>query len=249
MKTTDWTPLARALDSWQAEGRIAQFWLRDDDAVEPTEPLARLLDLTARHGVPLTLAVIPAHATDALAREVAGRSDIDIALHGWSHENHAPQDQKKQELGSHRPSEVVLSELKAGGRRLETLFSDRYVSVLVPPWNRIDRVVVADLPGVGVQGLSVFGREKAGPLPAINTHVDIMDWHGTRGCRPVADLVADTIKRLGEMEDGGGCLGLLTHHLVHDQAAWEFLESFLGVTGAHPACRWVALRDLLPATK
>ena len=176
---------------------------------------------------------------------MAGRPGIDIALHGWSHTNHAPADQKKQELGLHRGREVVLAELGEGHRRLGPLFADRYVPVLVPPWNRIDKSLIDALPGIGIEALSVFGKEKAGPLPVINTHVDIMDWHGTRGGRPVADIVADAVRRLDEMAETGGTLGLLTHHLVHDEAAWSLVEDFVALTRAHPACRWVALGDLV----
>lgn len=245
MNAADWAPLVSALDGWQAAGRVAPFWLRDDDAVEPTEPLSRLLDLASRHSVPLTLAVIPAHAGEALANLVADRPDVDVTLHGWSHTNHAPPDQKKQELGLHRGREVVLAELDEGHRRMKLLFGDNYVPVLVPPWNRIDKTLIDALPGIGIEALSVFGKEKAGPLPVINTHVDIMDWHGTRGGRPAADIVADVLRRLGEMAEFGGSLGLLTHHLVHDEAAWSVIEDFLALTRAHPACRWISLRELV----
>jgi hypothetical protein len=140
----------------------------------------------------------------------------------------------------------VLAELVEGHRRLRRLFGERYAAVLVPPWNRIDGSLIDAVPGIGIAALSVFGAEKAGPMPVVNTHVDIMDWHGTRGGRPAADIVADAARRLGEMAETGGSLGLLTHHLVHDDAAWSVIEDFLSVTCAHPACRWVALRDLVP---
>jgi len=248
MIEADWAPLVSALDAWQSAGRIAQFWLRDDDAITPSAPLSQLLEMTSRHRVPLTLAVIPENTGDALVSQVAGRADIDVALHGWCHANHAPPDQKKQELGLHRGREIVLAELSEGHRRLGQLFGDHYVSVLVPPWNRIDASLIDALPGIGIAALSVFGNEKAGPLPVINTHVDIMDWHGTRGGLPAADIVANAVKRLGEMAHTGGSLGLLTHHLVHDDAAWSLIDDFLAVTCAHPACRWVALRDLGPGS-
>ncbi len=63
-----WEPLRRELDRWQAAGRVARFWLRDDDAVEPTQPLDMLLDLTGEHEIPLTLAVIPGLTGEELAR-------------------------------------------------------------------------------------------------------------------------------------------------------------------------------------
>jgi peptidoglycan/xylan/chitin deacetylase (PgdA/CDA1 family) len=245
MTEAGWSPLISTLDGWLAQGRVARFWLRDDDAVEPTPALDRLLDLCSRHNVPATLAVIPAYAGEALAAHLRGRDGVEIALHGWSHENHAPPDQKKQELGSHRLADTVLDELSEGVRRLGALFGRRFVPVLVPPWNRIDKALLPHLGGIGVAGLSVFGPEKASALPIVNTHADIMDWHGTRGSRPAADIIADIVKRLGEMESGG-TMGLLTHHLVHDEAAWTFIDGLLAATAGHPACRWCGLGELLP---
>ena len=245
MSMADWAPLISALDAWQTEGLVARFWLRDDDAVEPRPALSRLMELGRRHRVPLALAVIPAHAVEALPRFLAGYSEAAVALHGWSHENHAPPDQKKQELGSHRAPEVVLGELAAGFDRLNSLFADTFVPVLVPPWNRIDKALLPRLDDIGVRALSVYGPEKPGVLPVINTHADIMDWHGTRGCRPAPDIVSDIVKRLTEMRATGGTMGLLTHHLVHDEAAWAFLDGMFQVTANHPACRWCALSELL----
>lgn len=246
MNAADWAPLISVLDDWSAKGRVARFWLRDDDAVEPTPALSRLLDLCGPHGVPAVLAVIPAHAGEPLAESLAGRKDVDVVLHGWSHQNHAPPDEKKQELGPHRPADVVLGELRDGVARLDKLFGDGFTPVLVPPWNRIDKALLPRLPAIGVSGLSVFGPEKASTLPVVNTHADIMDWHGTRGCRPAADIVADVIKRLDQIQAGGGTMGLLTHHLVHDDAAWEFLAEMFSATAGHPACRWCGLKALFP---
>src|SRR5919109_4059560 len=107
----DWQPLASELARWAEAGRIADFWLRDDDAVEPTGALDRLLVLAARYAVPPTLAVIPAHAQKTLAERLQAEDKIAVAVHGWAHENHAPESEKKQELGPHRPRQVVLAEL------------------------------------------------------------------------------------------------------------------------------------------
>jgi hypothetical protein len=54
--------ITEELDRWQQAGKVARCWLRDDDAVEPSMPLERLLEVTGAFSVPLTLAVIPATA-------------------------------------------------------------------------------------------------------------------------------------------------------------------------------------------
>ncbi|WP_457580582.1 polysaccharide deacetylase family protein [Ensifer canadensis] len=248
-----WQLLVDELDRVHARERKVNFWLRDDDAIEPSMLLDRLLSLAASHTVPLTLAVPPAPATEALARRLAGLADVCVTVHGWAHRNHAPPGGKKQELGAHRPHAVILDELRCGVERLQTLFPEHFIPMLVPPWNRIDPALLQRLPEAGFVALSVFGPEKPSAFPLVNTHVDVMDWRGTRGCRDHRLIIADVVDRvrqvsgdIGAREDQSGrTVGLLTHHLVHDEAVWDFLERLFTVTAAHPGCRWRQTRDLI----
>jgi peptidoglycan/xylan/chitin deacetylase (PgdA/CDA1 family) len=244
-----WQPLRAELARWIYANRSARFWLRDDDAVMPTAALERLLTLGKEHKVPLTLAVVPLHAGDALAGRLAAEESLTVAVHGWSHENHAPSAQKKQELGPHRPRTVILGQLRDGYRQLKASFTGQFVPVLVPPWNRIDSLLLPELPGLGFEALSVFGAAKtkhAAFLPVINTHVDLMDWHGTRGCRDHGELVRAIVMELQQRFDGSNePVGLLTHHLVHDASAWDFLKALFAVVAEAPGGRWVSIRQLL----
>ncbi len=110
------------------------------------------------------------------------------------------------------------------------------------PWNRIDAALIPALPHLGFSALSTFGPEKPAPLPVVNSHVDVMDWHGTRGCRPFSVLAEEIVARLDVAAQTGGSVGLLTHHLVHDAAVWHFLERLFAATCAHEACRWSGSR-------
>ncbi|MBB3354311.1 peptidoglycan/xylan/chitin deacetylase (PgdA/CDA1 family) [Rhizobium sp. BK049] len=242
-----WEPLRRELDRWRAAGRVARFWLRDDDAVEPTPDLERLLALTAENGIPLTLAVIPGRTGEDLAARLATEAGVAVAVHGWSHTNHAAPERKKQELGGERPPEVVLSELREGLQRLKRLHPARFLPVLVPPWNRIGAALIPALPEVGFAALSVYGRAKeGGPIPLLNTHVDIIDWHGTRGGRSAEELVAELVAELRDRFAGNDePIGVLSHHLVHDAAAWDFLSDLFAVTAHHPAVSWSSAPELL----
>ncbi|MCM2475453.1 polysaccharide deacetylase [Rhizobium sp. CG5] len=226
-------------------GRLAdnrqtiKLWLRDDDAVNPSTALDTLLTMTASYAVPVTLAVIPEHTGEALAKRLDTAPDALVAVHGWSHANHAPDGEKKQELGPSRPAELVLAELKAGLRKLKDLHAHRFIPMLVPPWNRIAAGLASRLGEQGFTSLSVFGREQpSSPICLINTHVDIMDWHGTRGGRPAPVLFAELATEIGRV-DPAPLTGILTHHLVHDAAAWDFLEALFAITNGHPACEWV----------
>ncbi|MDK1493763.1 polysaccharide deacetylase family protein [Sinorhizobium sp. 7-81] len=259
-ETSTWQPLIDRLDRLRAGQRV-DFWLRDDDAVEPTPALDRLVELTDRFSVPATLAVIPAHTNGELSHYLDRRDDISIAVHGWAHRNHALPAEKRQELGDHRPREIVLDELNRGYSRLRMLHPSSFVPLLVPPWNRIDVALLGGLPEMGFRALSVFGPErkparkaayeKASSLSAfprlrlINTHVDVMDWRGTRGCRDHREIIRDIVRRLDEMDLDEEAVGILTHHLVHDESVWEFLSRLFDLTAAHPVCRWRKVGDLI----
>ncbi len=241
--------LRQGLDAMASQGQSVTFWLRDDDAVEPTPALDRLLGLAQSYHVPLTLAVIPQHTGAALVQCLENQPDLSVAVHGWSHQNHAPATQKKQELGAHRAASVVLAELQAGFDRLKNLHGSRFLPMLVPPWNRIDSALIAPLSSLGFESLSVFGREKQpSPLPLLNTHVDVMDWRGTGGGRNADGLFAEIADWLDRDPPGISpikALGILTHHLVHDEAVWAFLARLFQLTANHPACRWASARSIL----
>jgi peptidoglycan/xylan/chitin deacetylase (PgdA/CDA1 family) len=234
--------LREALDRRAAAGLAPlRLWLRDDDAVAPTPALDRLLGL-AGGGLPVTIAAIPAFATPALAARLAGRPGVTVAVHGWAHRNHAPAGEKPQELGAHRPAATVAAELAAGRDRIAALFGPAGADILVPPWNRIAPAVAARLPALGFTLLSAFADAAFAGIATVNPRIDPIDWRGARGTWPEARL--DAALAAAAARDDLPHLGILTHHLVHDAAAWAFLEALAGATAGHPACRWVALAAL-----
>lgn len=243
-----WQSLRDELARWHTAGRQAKLWWRDDDAIEPTEALDHLLAISSQHQVPLTLAVIPAHAGADLAHHLASVELVTVAVHGWSHQNHAAAGRKKQELGIDRPTNEVLQQLQDGFDKLRQLFPKAFSPTMVPPWNRIDASLREGLAVLGYRALSVFGPALNGNdgLQIINTHVDLMDWHGTRGCRPFADLIAELVQELQKRFAGDPePIGILSHHLVHDAAAWQFLDALCAETANHPAVEWCGLPALL----
>lgn len=244
-ETEIWRPLQAELDRWQQRGERAVFWLRDDDAVEPSVALDHLLDLTGRFAIPVTLAVIPEKTDAPLARCLDQSPQALVAVHGWSHENHAGIGEKKQELGRHRDSDIVLEEIRSGVQRLSRLHGERFVAMLVPPWNRIDAALLPHLGGVGISALSVFGPEQPGSVRSVNTHVDLIDWKSTRGGRSPAVLIGEIVGRLRAIEGADATVGILTHHLVHDENARSFLQRLFDLTCTHPACHWAPVSEIL----
>jgi hypothetical protein len=240
--TVDWTPIEAELARWQEADLVPRLWLRDDDAVAVTPALERLAAVTEETSIPLVLAVIPAHAERGLAAFVARRPGWRVAVHGLAHANHAPVGEKKAELGPHRPRAAVLADISEGFSRLKAMFADQLGPMLVPPWNRIDPAVVADLPPLGIEVLSAFGPEPSDAAPRphrLNTHVDLIDWRGgRRGIAPhvFAARLTESLKeaRLA----GGRPVGVLTHHLVHDEAAWNLLEGLAAFVGCSADISW-----------
>ena len=252
-----WQALRDALSRLGEDGRPIDFWLRDDDLVAPSLALDRLIAVAGN--VPLALAVIPALAEPALVERLNPLPGVTVLQHGFSHANHAASG-KKCELGSDRPLSVVLGELAEGRQRLG-MFA-QVADILVPPWNRIGDEVVAGLPALGFRALSVYGDRAApadrdaggdgsggGDLLRLNTHVDPIDWHGTRGFRGEEAVLGELMARLARLQDGAAerdePTGILTHHLVHDDAGFDFLANLLPAITEHAACRWQSAQTLL----
>ena len=233
--------LLAELDRSADAGRRVSFWLRDDDAVAPTPALDRLIALSERWEVPVVLAVVPLPASPALAVRLAEIGRIKIAAHGFAHRNHAGADEKKQELGSYRQPAAILGELELGLDRLGDMFGGQALPMLVPPWNRIAVDIVPHLTGLGLRWLSAFGsglpHEPSPGLVQIDCQLDIMDWRARRS-HP-RDLLADRLAALvRERGPASAPIGILTHHLVHDEPAWSFLDELFRSTARHPAVTW-----------
>ena len=248
-----WDRLSEELDAWSAAGLEAEFWWRDDDAIDATPELGRLLALRRELDVPLALAVIPANARPALAAARRDEESVDILQHGYAHANHRPPGEKKAELCADRELWDIARELADGrGRMIDLFGADGWLDVMVPPWNRIDPGVANLLPGLGYLGLTTFEpRATAEPVPGltvVNTHVDIIDWSGTRSYggddAMLAAAVAHLAAKRGGSADPAEATGLLTHHLAHDEDCWTFIGRFGRLTVDHPAAKWRAASDL-----
>jgi hypothetical protein len=237
-----WRALKAELDRWQADGRVATLWWRDDDASTATAALDALLAMRRAADVPLALAVIPAAADPSLATTLRGEP-VAVLQHGWMHRNHAAPPHGKAEFGPDRQRDEMIAELKAGQERLQNICPS--LPVLVPPWNRIDPDLPAALPRLGITGLStIHPRQPAPPgLAVVNAHIDVMSWVTRRFRGDDAALAAAIGHLAGRREaavDADEPTGILTHHLAHDVHAWEFIRPFLAETTAHPAARWIS---------
>jgi hypothetical protein len=250
--TPDWSPLNTELVLWREQDLTLPLWWRDDDAIEPTTALEQLCAMSEELGVPVHLAVIPAHASKALATRLAASPGMIPVVHGWAHQNHAPASEKKAEFRAHRPIDATTRDAKDGLDHLRTLFGPSLTPMFVPPWNRIDREVVRELPALGYRVLSTATPRKAAlaapGLWQINTHLDPIDWRGTRGLVSQEYLISQLVQHLQDrrtgMADNSEPYGLLTHHLVHDEDIWKFTREVLTRLLDGPARVWTMAETL-----
>ncbi len=247
---TSWRDLSDELDRWAEAGRRATLWWRDDDAAHATAALDWLLTLRRRLEIPLALATTPALIDDHAATAIVDDAGATVLQHGYAHHNHAIAGERKAELAASRNPNIVMDELVLGRQRLETLFGDRAVPVLVPPWNRIGDGLAPRLGGAGYCGLSTYGprpRRQASPgVLLVNAHLDLIDWRGHRGFvgdDSALSLAVDHLatRRLNSSDDDEPT-GLLSHHLAHDEGCWDFIAALAAATQAHPAADWLDAR-------
>ncbi len=242
-----WDRLEREIDAWAASGRSATLWWRDDDAVDATPALERLLRVTEGSGIPLSLAVIPAPAEEGLAVVIADRKGVTVLQHGYAHANHAAPGMRAVECGGARSLDEVATELTLGRERLAARFGPRFLSILVPPWNRIEPALLPRLAALGYLGVSTWGAreavEAAPRLRQVNTHADPIAWRKGRGFRGAERVTGALAAHLAARREGsvdpGEPTGLLTHHLAHDELGWTFLEEVSERLASRPGLRWV----------
>jgi hypothetical protein len=246
-----WLELRR----WKAAGHTARLWWRDDDASGSTGALDRLLldrlvQISALTGTPLALAVVPVGEMSGLGSRLQDAATVTVAQHGVDHQNRRegpaagefPHDWSQQQL------EEAMT---AGWRRIENL--PRALKVFAPPWNDIHPHLERALRANGYVGWSAGGTVSAsGSCCRLDIHLDLMRWRGGPRFRGRGKLLADFAAELRRRRRAGlwdAPIGLLSHHLAHDTAAWTFLGDFLRWTKAQPELTWVSLPELMRETQ
>ena len=244
-----WDTLVGELDRWRQAGEAAALWWRDDDAVAATPRLERLLSLAG--ATPLGLAVIPALARPDLSELLANAPQVAVLQHGWRHANHA-EFGKKSEYPEGRAGAIVADEVAAGRGRLAALFGDRFLPIFVPPWNRIAPEFRNLLTGLGVKAISTMAAVRSRPMPStglsvIDVHIDLVAWRKQRRFLGTDAALGELIFYLRMQRLGGvrGPIGVLTHHLVMDDAAAVFMEQLLALTSEHCGAEWISVGRLL----
>lgn len=238
--------LAAELRRWRRAGRRAKLWWRDDDARGPSPALERLLALSDRRRTPLTLAVIPDPRLGELATALGLRPWVVAVQHGVDHRNRR-QDAVAGEMPAHWTRQEIEAALTAGWAHLAALPGAR--RVFVPPWNDVHTALPEALRRSRYDGLSAWGEVRpAGRSFRLDAHLDLMRWRKGprfRGAARFRNALTEALRRrrLDGLWDAP--IGVLTHHLDHDPAAWAFLDAFLAWSGDRPELAWAPIGDLL----
>ena len=229
--------LGSELRLWARAGRAPVLWWRDDDARGPTGPLERLLSLARRRRAPLTLAAIAGpHLTD-LVRRIEREPGVEIAIHGFKHVNRQPEGRGFGEIVESDGVDWIGAELRATVMAFHRAGASP--TLFVPPWNNLQpRLIEAlhDSPVRAVSGFDQSGGVVSG-VARLDAHLDVLRWKDGARFRGTWKFLSRMRRLLKQRRLAGRWdepIGLLTHHLDHDQPTWLFLEQFLAVFPVRP---------------
>lgn len=259
--------LRAELRQWADRGLTAVFWLRDDDAVTITPALERLEVLARRHDISVGLAIVPGRLqADLIARLMSPASPFFPMCHGWVHTNHAAPT-RPAELAGPRPLEAIRADL-AQARAVMAQALAVPAPFVVPPFGQIARSIAAELGALGFAGLSnqnsrpldhlVRLHAKYESLPPnplgrpmwparLDAHIDPIDWwrQTAREHSAVCErLLGELRLRRKGYKPADSPIGLLAHHLVHDEAIWDSLDQLITLLKAAPSAVFPPVRDL-----
>jgi hypothetical protein len=138
----------------------------------------------------------------------------------------------------------MICEAEEALRLTRAAFPGRVSPVFVPPWNRIAPELAGQFKVLGYRAVSTF-RSETPPLPGLarlETHLDPVDWRGTRGLGDADAIVRDLALQVVTAREP---IGLLTHHGMHDEVTWRFIARLTERLAAAPAVRRMRARDIV----
>jgi len=235
--------LNHELAIWRRAWRTPFLWWRDDDCRTATPELDRLLN--ARGDLPLTLAVIPDGDLPELARRLASLRGVSLAQHGVDHENRLATGGPRSEFPPDLPQASINAAVAAGRFRMEA--EGLAPLTFVPPWNEPDDRQIEAIRAAGYTSYSAGAR--GAPLRGlahVAAAVDILRWKGKphfRGRWRVFNAIRVQLEIRRASHAFADPVGLLTHHLAHDEDAWNFLDWF--ILYARGRFEWRALGSIL----
>ena len=229
-------------------GQPVSVFFRADDIAVPGMNFARMMDLFDGYGAPLSLAVVPAWLTPDRWNYLRGfEKKHDPSRwcwhqHGWRHANHEVTG-KKQEFGDARSTAQISRDLLRGKMRLEQIMAEAFYPAFTPPWNRCSAGTLQALKKLGYTAVSRSrGSRPESPrgLPDCCVNVDLH----TRRERSASSGWQNLMVELEQAAASGFC-GIMIHHQLMNEAAFDFLEVLLKTLTSHPDVQLANFKDLV----
>jgi hypothetical protein len=264
MSIDQWKSIRRELDLWLERGIRAKFWFRDDDACELTDQLIRLLHFSKQYSITIGLAAIPNKLRPSLLTFLKSEDRMFLPMcHGWNHVNYEPKD-RPSEFGPNRKLPLLFQDAQLAYRTFVRYFNElEKRAIFVPPFGRIMPAFVELLPKAGFFGLSAGADlieatvsrivSRIEFLPAVkisrrtnmarfDVHIDPIDWHrGT--AREVPDVAHELLGclrlRSKSFVDANQPIGIVTHHLVHNEPIWHLCAELVEILSNHSAVEFL----------
>ena len=230
-----------------ADGKDDSYiFFRADDVAAPGKQFARMMELFATYGIPLSLAVVPAALTRPRWQYLNGFEKMNPGRwcwhqHGWRHRNHETEG-KKQEFGDARTVAAIKRDLEQGKKRLERIMGDHFYPVFTPPWNRCSRSTLELLKELGYAAVSRSRGDKISPPDGLSDYYVNVDLH-TRKETSSAVAWKNLFAELQQAIASNLC-GIMIHHRRMNGAAFDFLEVLLKKLVESPDLQLVNFKDL-----
>jgi Polysaccharide deacetylase len=225
------TRLKTALDRLESRGQRIALFFRDDDVDEDELSLQTMLGLFIRYRTPLNLQIIPGRLTPAAIKAIAKirheEPDLfELNQHGWRHDNHE-RSGRKCEFGPSRRFDQQLADIERGRGVLEEAFGSAFSPVFTPPWNRCTSATYRALDQLGFQALSrIHSDLLAGDynFREVSVTLDLYRWQGGAAMKSPNEFFDELIVQLEMLPR----IGIMLHHKVMDEEAYELLALLLG---------------------
>jgi hypothetical protein len=237
--------LRRALT---ASPRPVEFFFRDDDAGWADARLFALLDLFARHSLPLDVAAIPCAMTPALASQLRVRivdapDQLGVHQHGFAHLNHETEG-RKCEFGGARPDALHQQDIVLGRRLLADFHGLPVDDIFTPPWNRCTAATGEALRAAGFRVLSRDATAKPLNVAGLYELPVAVDWFARRkGALLSLDKVG---LQLAISARSSAPVGVMFHHELMDEEEMRRADELLSLLASHHNARCRLMSALVP---
>lgn len=240
--------LRSSLGQMESAGRSVKVFVRDDDVDEDEASLRQLLNLFLELEIPINLEIIPGLLTDAAIATLINyrqlRPDLfELNQHGWLHVNHETEG-RKCEFGASRNYEQQLADIQRGQEVLRNAFGEAFSPVFTPPWNRCTEEAHRAMDQLGFTAISkLLGKQ---PLTGygfreLSVTLDIFRWKDGATLKPAEEIIEELTSQLRELD----MVGIMLHHKVMDDRAFEFVRLLLDELRRSEAVSFHTFRSLL----